>query len=297
MATTTFLELINDTYSVLGVGSDSVNFPLVKVKRTINDLVSRVINGTVYSLIEFDRQGNPKKLQAGDLPFREKRKLYLPVQTSNLTEDTTTANTELPMDTETYLEPGAVMVGGEVITYETLSATELEDISTPQISHKNGDRVFPLYELPTDISKPYTLFRIDASGVKQPIPPQDSRQRDQYVNFFSIVTDNTGKNWLYIQGNNYHFVQDRNLLLIYYAKATEMVDNDDECIIPGEYTAFIPSLVAAQLNRDQEEVDEARAQALKGERGLNEMYQYFNNQTKTNKSRIYVTPPDFNNIT
>jgi hypothetical protein len=48
----------------LGVSSDSINYPLTVVKECINKLVSRVVNGIVYSLIERDQAGNPKKFEA-----------------------------------------------------------------------------------------------------------------------------------------------------------------------------------------------------------------------------------------
>jgi hypothetical protein len=292
----TFQSLIESTYLVLGVQSGASNYPLETVKSTINKLVSRVVNGKVASLIEFDRAGNPKMYTAGDLPFREKRKLYTPIQTGNLTADIDSSSTEVPFDATNFDSTGAIYVGGEIITYTSKTTTEVLGISTPQITHYSGTVVYPLYPLPTDISKPYTFFWIDQGGNKINIPPQDNRQDDQHYNYFSIMTDNNGNDYLLMRGQPNQYISDQTLLLIYYAKAEDMVNNEDICIIPDTYTDFIPPLVAGQLSRDQDETETAKGQILKGERGLNEMYQYYNEQTKVNKNKVRLKPANFNAI-
>lgn len=294
---TTFESLIEKTYSCLGVSSDSVNYPLTVVKECINKLVARVVNGVVYSLIERDQSNNPKKFEAGELPFRKKNQLYIPITPVRLTADITTASVTIPFDTSSFPTTGAIMIQGEIITYTGKTSAQITGTSAPQIAHNEGDRVYPLYTLPASISKPYTLFWIDASGSLQEIPPQDSRQTPRYGNYFSIVTDNNGNNYLFVNYSNNTLDIQRNLYLVYYALAVDMVDNDDECIIPETYTDFIPSLVAWQLAHDQEETAQAQWLILKGERGLNEMYQYYNNQTKKNKDKILIKPANFNTIT
>lgn len=294
---TLFESLIEDSYSCLGVSSDSINYPLTKVKDTINKLVSRVINGVVYSLIEKDQAWNPKKFEAWELPFRKREQLYIPITPARLTADITTASTTIPFASSLFPETGSVMIQREIITYTGNDDTQITGTSAPQITHKEGDRVYPLYVLPNSISKPYTLFWIDASGSLREIPPQDSRQMARYWNYFSIVTDNNWNDYLFVNSSYNTIDIQRNLYLVYYVQASEMVNNDDECIIPETYTDFIPSLVAWQLSLDQEETEQAQWLILKGERGLDEMYQYYNNQTKKNKDKILMKPANFNTIT
>lgn len=105
--------------------SDSANFPIATVEREINDLISKVVNGRVVSLIEKDPYGNDKVYAVGDLSFRRRKKFYTYIDSQVLGASVTTASTTLSFDTTNFPTTGAVYIGGEVISYTGKTSTAL----------------------------------------------------------------------------------------------------------------------------------------------------------------------------
>lgn len=289
MATTyTFWTIIDRVYETMGIQSDTENCPLDTVEREINDLVAKVINGRVVSLIEKDPFGNDKVYAAGDLSFRRKKKFYNFIQTTTLGDDITTSSTSITCSTTDLPSAWAIFLWWEAITYTAKTSTELTWISTPLVSHTSWDTIYPLYAMPSDITRPYTFWRIDAQSNLQELPPDDNRFWPSYHSFFSVVTSNSNVNYLLLRGYNWEI--QTNLQLTYYATPTAMTVDSDICIIPDEYCSLVRNIVAGTLNMRLGEPNDAATQLKSWYAVLNEMYWYFNTTTAKPHARIRQTP-------
>lgn len=285
-ATYTFWTIKDRVYETLWVQSDSENFPIDTVEREINDLVSKVVNGRVVSLIEKDPYGNDKSYTAGDLPFRRRKKFYNYIEPTTLGADVTTASTSLTCDCTAFSTTWAVYIWWETIVYTGNSGTALTGV-TPIVSHDSWDTIYPLYPMPSDMTRPFTFGWIDWFSDLQELPADDNRFWPSYRQYYSVVTNNSGTNYLLLRWYNGEIW---NLQLTYLATPTAMSSDSDVCIIPDEYCSLVRNIVAGTLNYRMSEMNDATMQLKAWYASLNEMYWYYNSTTAKPHNRIRQKP-------
>lgn len=294
-ATKTRWEIISKTYSVLWIPSDSQNYSLATVSEKVNSVVKRIMNGRIVSLIERDPYGNDKVYQCGGLPFREKTIFYTPVPTTTLSSDVGLADVEISFNTSNFASSGAIYISWDIITYTGKTSTKVSGVSWLLSTHNSGDTVYQLFSLPSDITKAFTLKRTDSMSNMKEIDYQDNRYQQSHFEYYSIVTSNSGVNYLLVR--TWAETLSSKLMLTYYSTSDDMNVDADVCIIPDEYVDLVASLAAWELNWDMSESWDAQLQLKKAYAWINEMFWFFNSKIKKTHQVIKTKPVSFRSVT
>lgn len=99
------------------------------------------------------------------MPFTRKTKFYQLVVPKTLQVALTSSSTEIDIgDTTYYANSGYVYIDSEVIHYTGKNSTELTGVTGITIDHQTAVRVYQLYDMPDDISQPFTMFYIDLAA-------------------------------------------------------------------------------------------------------------------------------------
>lgn len=291
-STTTRGQITTDTYLTLWIPSDSPNFPLSLVQKHINNVVRRITNGRIASLTERDSYGNDRVYQCGNLSFREKNIFYTNIPTTTLTDWVETSDVTISFDTTNFPTSGAIYVWGEIITYTGKTSSTVTGVSWLLTTHIAWDTVYALYSLPSDITKPFSLNRIDYDWNRRDIDYQDSRYPASHFEYFSVVTSNTWVNYILLRSDS---TNDK-LLFTYFAASTDMDEDSDICVIPDEYVEVVSALTAWELNWKMSETAEAQTQLRKAYAMINEMFGYFNDKIKRTHKTIKARPASFRSV-
>lgn len=282
----TYGDIKELTYKILSMPSDSDEYDETTVVwPKINEVVDIICKGFVESLL------NENIYTAWDLPFTKKDYFITTVGKQSLGWDLTTASTTVTVSASEYNSSWAVLIWGDIINYTGTTSSTLTGVTNVSVAHTEWQAdVEQLYAMPSNASKPFTMYWLDSNGNRTEIPYHDDRYPTYNNRSYSILIDDAGTEWIRIRGYN---VTGDKILLKYYLNSTDMSDDADVCTIPDKYAKrVIPSLAAWELLWEREENELATPKLIKGYKALNEMYTYYANQTKPNRRRVRVA--DFN---
>lgn len=280
---TTYWEIKTSVFNIMDANSDSWTFlPLVWPK--INDVGDRICKGIVTSILD------EKVYTAGDLWFLYAESFFDIVKPLSLTTAMTTASTTAEFDTTNYLSSWYLRIGWDKIKYTSKTATETQGITVVKTSHSVGDTVEQLYELPSNISQPFTVFLITKHNEKE-IPFIDERfTRDAGV-WYSIVTID----WVNLL--RVIWATQGKILMKYYNQWTDLVDDTDVCILPDRYSLDVLAMIVAwELLYQNEEVDNGATKLKIWYTNLDWFYKYYASKIKKSKSTIKAKQYNYNSL-
>ena len=281
----TLTDLLDATYKVLWESSSNTNYNSDTVTEKINSIVDDVCK---WLYIHPQTQ---QRYTAGDLSFLRRDHFIQCVKPLALGNAITTSSTEIDLTTSSYASSGSVLVWNDIIDYSSKSATHLTSVTGVWISHNAGEKAYQLYSLPSNISLPFTVFRLNSSGnIQYEIPYADYRYPVVESVYYTILTKSDWTNLLHIVG-----CSDARVKLVYYANSTDMTTDASTCSIPDDFSIkIIPNLVAGEILRENEEIEDAISKINKGCAKLDAMYSYYSKMTRRNRERIRVQTNDFN---
>lgn len=190
----TFEQIINATYKQLGEPSDSINYDQTDVVRPkINEVVDRVCKGSIRNVF------NNSLYTAGDLPFRRRQEFYTGIKKQTLNGDTAIGAVTINFDSSDFPTAGYVMIDDNIIQYTGNTGSSITGCTNVVIEHFGGTYVYPLYTIPTNISKPFTFYHIDKKGRLCEMPYQDRRYPTVQAPYYSIVQNNDDTELLLIR--------------------------------------------------------------------------------------------------
>lgn len=252
----------------------------------INEIVDDICKGHVVSLTEKTSSGDAKVYSAGDLPFLRKSSFIETVGTQALWSAVATTDTEITFTTSSFDSSWAVEIEGDVINYTGKSSTQITGVTNIGMSHVSGAIVYPLYPLPSDISKPFVLQQIYTDGSFDEIDPIDPRCAQHMLKRYCIVVDDAGTEYIRLL---WFDTDGQKIRMIYYANSTDMSDDSDTCTIPEKYARkIVPNLVAGELMREREEEQYAASKLNIWYKHLQQMYNYYTTQNKQKNPRVQI---------
>lgn len=284
----TLADILQETYKVLWEPSDSSNYDeqSVVIPR-INDIINQICKWA------YKNPSSWQKYTAGDLPFLRRDHFIEIVPPLSTEDEVETTDTTIEFDTTNYLSSGNVFIGNDIITYTGKTATEITGVTGVDIKHNQGEKIYQLYPLPAWISLPFTVYSLDRSGQRnQELPYVDYRYPTQARTYFTIVTKTDWTNLLHIVNCN----QTR-VMIVYYVNSVAMTTGTDVCVLPDPYAlSVIAPLVAGELLRDTEEIDDAIPKLNRGCNNLENMFDYYSKMIKRNRDHIVIQNMDFSSI-
>lgn len=288
MANTITLEqLINRTYKALWQNSEAINITADDVViPKINSVIDRVCKGNVKDLLTW------QVYNCGDLSFLRKKVFYNIIKSSVLSEDIAVWDTVAKFDATDFSTSWAVIINGEVIKYTNKISTEIQGL-TVLTSHKVGSTVRQLYNMPSDISNPFTIFNTDNSWSEKEIRYKDDRYWGIGI-YYTVVQNNDWDRYFHFQWLDY---TGSKISLYYYITATTLSNLSDICIIPDTYCYdMIPLLVAWEIALENEEDSDAQSKLRMWYSKLSEMYAYYSKINKPNRQQFIIQPRNFSSI-
>lgn len=281
-------EIVAEVYNIMGQPSDSSNYNAETIViPKINRLVQRLCRGKYRSIL------NQQSYSAGELDFLKRDFFFTNVTPVSLTTALTTTSTTIEMETANFADSGFVMINSDIIQYTGKTATELTGVTGIDTDHATGQLIFQLFELPEDISKPFTLFRLNKNQRYEPsyfeVPYVDERQMPDKINYFTVVSPDGGETQLLSLRDDYRTTNQYRL--IYYLESTDMEAETDVCTIPDPYALeVVAPLVAGEVLWDTQEVEDATTILRRGEAGLTEMFDYMSSLVKKNRPQVRIAP-------
>lgn len=176
-----------------------------------------------------------------------------------LTDEVAAGATTIMINATNFPATGAIYLEGEVLRYSTKTNTSITLVDATQVSHKGNVRAYPLYALPANISRPFTLFRNEYDDSYE-IEFEDIRFGVRGSIGYSLVMDNSGNEFLLIRG----MCNEDRLQLFYYLNSVDLVNNTDVSVLPDTYAfAIVSNIVAGTLLRETEESEIAQPKLIR----------------------------------
>ena len=281
-------QLIEATYVQLWEPSDSSNYTIDRVSQVLNSYINRICKKVVIN------PANWQKYQWWDLAFLQRQSWYTNLQVISLWDTLETTDVVATLDTTSLASSGAVMIGGDIVSYTGKTATTLTGVSWVDVEHTSWSSVYPLFTLPTGITRPFKMYVVSDDGRKQEIPAVDDRYPSGTSRNFSIVVDNDGTEYLLFNGIS----SSDKVVLYYYETPDDLVNADDVCVIPDPYAMdILPRVVAWQLFWDTEEYEDAQSKLWAWFSALQEMYDFYISRVEKWRPQVQVRQSDFRSVT
>ena len=275
---------------------------LATIRTAVLDIVNDTASSATYDTTYLDRLINEVELEICSerkWPFLRNKKIYVIGNTTTFSSDVATVDTTLNVGSTTNFEAaGAIWANYDVMSYTGLTSTTLTGVTGISVAQSSGDKVYPLYLVPSDyFNTPVLLRRVSGGDAWREVEYVDERLFDNErlgdaytCNKYTIVhdeSDNT-KQYLrlaYMNSGDY-------IVFNYDKKPTTMSDDADTSTIPDPWaTKTISKMVAARamvFYNDNEEGlgDKIEQQAQKE---LFKMMKYYDSREQTLAKRIKPT--------
>jgi hypothetical protein len=287
--TATYGEMKAEVWALLGQRSTSTTFSDAAVGRKINEITRKVCRGRY--VVPFGPDAK-RVFRCGKMWFMEGKYPIRVKGGSQLTADYDVGDSTIDTDTTYFLPSGYAQVGGETISYTSVSATQLMGVSGGTVQHLAGDPIIQLYQMPLAVSKPSAVrfVRGDSGqlGSSQiydiEVPYAESDDTAPTVNY-QIIRD-ASRQLMKVVG-----LKESDLLEVSYTrKFTDMTSDADECILPEDYgLTVVAPLVAGEMGGVRLMPAGATSMAI-GTANLQAMYGDFGNVTTITKQSIKPIP-------
>ena len=279
---------------------------LAQLKQDFYDIVNDTANSTVYP--SSDTGGTYVELlanRAEDTILRENKWWFLKTKSLfktalNTTLDGAVATTDVTIDLEDttgYPAAGAIYVNGDIISYTSIIANQLQGVTGIDITHDDGEKAEVMYAFPSDFSHAPRMI-VTASGEK-PIRYIQVDELDDYVssaddhNFdfggeqyrWSKTTDKNGSEFIRLQNPN----SIKTGVFHYYKAATTMTDSVDSTIPDPFARKILPFFMANSAMKERGDnpdglADDIMADAVSE---LNKMKAYNTKRLQTLRPKVF----------
>lgn len=246
------LSTIRDTvYFLINQRQNSQVYNLTtRVIPKINHVQEQICKWTYISML------SKQIYQAWDLRFLRKKVFMSFVEPKPLTADINIGDAVISVWNTTNLPLSwSVYIAGFIVNYTWLTLTSLTGCSWVIGTAKSGINVYQAIQIPHDADRSFQMYNIKENGEEREVPYSDSTKPPEYSFCFRIVSDTTTtNNFVIMTGRR----QENNFFLYYYAKATSLVLDTDESIIPDTYAIeALCKIVAWELLRETEQDQQA----------------------------------------
>ncbi len=238
MPNQTLFDIDEKVRRAMVIESDSTTYDRSDVRiPKINSVVQNICKWRYKDITS--SPNNPVIYQWGDMIFLRKPIPYV-VNTPLPTTDVVLVDAEsIPIsNTEWYTASWAVIINNNIIPYTSLTPTSFEGTSNILAQIPSGATVHQLYTLPDDYHKPF-LMKYVGNTWNNNIDFKDFRDPQAGFTNYYVLWDSDVGQYLYIVGDvgTYWFY--------YYKSVSDMVDDDDECVIPDSYPVDMVALIVA----------------------------------------------------
>lgn len=226
---TTLLQLQTETYNILNDLDTSSVFSETFITQVINDAITEICDSWKWNFL--------RKKYLANIP-----------QTTALNSSVSTTDLTIALDNTTnFVIPGAIWVNHDVINYTNTSSTILTGVTNIDISHVSGEKVYPLFPIPSDYSKQMALY-VGAPTSVRPLPWKyiNEFETSDWINnrVYSLIHDKNGNVFLWI---NTDLITAGDICMFHYLKTPLVLSSSgDICTIPDPYALkVIPKYAAA----------------------------------------------------
>lgn len=228
MATTTTLsQLRTQALEILADNADSAVFTPTVLNRLINQVQLEVAEMWKWQFL------------------RDKKLVRAPIY-SRLTNDITTASTTVNIDDTTNFEStGRVRINHDMIAYTGLTSTSITGVTDIDVSHDEGETVFPCITMPSDYHQLLDVYVSRAIGSTR-------MQKMKYVNEFEFDQSPEPLRYCIISVASSDYLvpigqaQDDTLVIHFQKKPLTLSSDSDVSSFPDEYAYVIARMVAGK---------------------------------------------------
>lgn len=254
------------------------------------DIVWEEINRTCLKVLRWRVKNklNWQTLRAWDLWFMNWN-FTLNTKAWWITTEITEINaTTIKTNTDNLLNSGFIMLWWDIIQYTWKTATELTWVSGVISQNLIWSKIIQLYEVPTTFDLMIWLQKVIQSY--DWIRYHDIDLNSWYISYEILKNWNVSLlkiNWLEYNSK---------VKIKYVKKYVKLSDDSDICVLPNDYGIDVLSyLVAWNLAYDKGMPTSERL-LNSWYANLQEMYQYFTNETKVIRQKLMPKPYWFNSI-
>ena len=151
---TTFWEQKTKTWDEMVQKSTSTTYNDTKVGNMINEVWQQIIDKQVYNEL------TNTYIQISDLPFNNGLTAFTIISNPVLTADVDIVDVTIDCVTTDLEDDGSVMIGWDIISYTSKSATQLIWVTGILLPHYSWAVVTKLYEAPADFNKPLDFYSV-----------------------------------------------------------------------------------------------------------------------------------------
>lgn len=278
----TFWDIKSKIWALLWQKPTSINFSTDIVWEEINRMSLKVWRGRVKNKL------NWQIIRAWNLWFQEWSFTFRTKAWWIVTDIVNLWDTEIWTNTTNLLTSGYILLGGDIINYANKSATELTWVNGIQSQHLVWDKISQLYEVPTTFETMIWMQIVVNSS--NWVYYKDVDLNNWRISYQILRTGTKvllKVDWL---ENN------TQIKIKFTKKYNKMVNDTDICVFPDDYWIDVLAyLVAWNLAYDKWMPTSERLLNT-AYWNLQEMYQYFTNETKVIRQKLMPKPYWFNSI-
>lgn len=204
--------------------------------------------------------------------FRLKTKTQYIYPATTVKTAFTTAATQIELNaTDNWGGTGKVWIDGDIISFTANNTTtDILTVTTAEIdrSHEVGERVFLLYQVPSDYNKIAEIWLNDERIYKQDFR---NAKEPEYNRYWEVIINNSdgseSRYFMFPFGTS-----TKKLSMRYSQKATDLTATPDSTYIeiPEPYLNYLNAAVSARIYRHLEEIALSKEQELLAEKILKE---------------------------
>jgi len=266
---TTFWDQKTKTWSEMVQKSTSTTYDNTKVWNMINEVGQQIADKQVYNEL------TGQYIQISDLPFNNGLTAFQIISNPVTTLEVNVWDITIDCVTDDLESAGVVMIGWDIITYTSKSATQLIGVAGILLGHDAWSTVVKLYEAPSDFNKPLKFYK---TNWLDEIEVKGKREWENLSKYYNTITI----------GDKIYIIATNNVQGGYYLKYaksyTALTTDTQDSIFPSDIAEnVIPFIAGWRMIKDPD----LRIQLLtKGYGNLTIAANKYNNQSgKTKKPR------------
>ena len=284
-STCTLWDMVSEVWTLLWQTWNSTTFSRDRVLLKLNGMMRDILRGRVTNVL------NPRQIfRAWKLWFIEWKNNFRIKAGSTLTEDFNVWDTEITCDTTDLLGSWYIQIGADIVKYTGTNLTWLTWCTWQTIDHIDNEAMVQLYEAPLELEKPSKLNYI--------VKGTDLRRReitfdetDTRSTYYQILRDGTTVLFKVVWLSDWDLVE-----TIYNVSYTDMSSDIEICVLPDDYGTKVVAPIVAGMLGYLHWLPMAQQTLSIGYWELQNMFQYFTNDTVIIRQSIAPQSYKFNSI-